>query len=926
MAAWAETSSLAMSDEDREFVDASVRQRDSELAEQRATEERERELERRSVRRLRGLVAVVVAALLVASTLTVVAVSQRNGAQRERSIATSRELAAAAVANLDVDPQRSLLIALAAVNASGDDPVLPEVEEALRRALVQDREVLTFQGLASGAFGISPDGNFIITRGRAAGDREPGFVVHDATTGAALHRVEGYPGGFVDLRWSPDGSRVISMSPDSTLIAWETDSWSREWKVNLGRENMDAGGIEFSPDGRLLAVVGAGGIVSLVNADTGDEEQPLMVPDDWCPPEQPSPNCKGLLNVAFSPDGSRVAAAPNFGGPAPVWDVETGRVMLELDMDDGFGIAFSPDGRTIATSGSDGRVEVRDARTGQELTSVPGQQGEVWAVAYSPDGRLLASGGDDGVSVWDTVSNTVLLGLHGHEGTVFGVRFEPDGRHLVTSGSNGDVRVWDVSAAGSHERLTIGEWWWVVDDAEFSPDGTRLAAIGSPNVRQWDADTGSPVSSAGPFGWGSISYGPDGTRYFTGGRPSLGEAEPGGVYQMMENKEDTSFWSGAYSPDGSTVAGGVGGDEADPGRVYVWDVETGARVLELGDVGGDYDHIRGVAYSPDGRLLAGIAASGGVHLWDLASGREVGGWDTGTENGDGIAFSPDGALLATSGSDGATVWRSDSGEPVVGLEGQATDVPDVAFSADGTMLAGASEDGTARIWDVSTGRQLHVLFGHEHGVSSVAFSPDGATLVTSGDGTVREYYLNVDDLIGDASSRLTRSLRPEECSQYLHASPCPSWAPHPRATAIPAPVLDLEGSFRGAIEPADLEGPLDGQAKRTLGRYTLSMFDGSWWLSQEQPNGFWFESSGSYTTDGETVTFTDLADPVCFGTSWSVRWSLNGTSLAFSDTSPSPSPACTGTRVPPWFTGSWTHKGPAWAQTVFETPGWSAIA
>ena len=100
-------------------------------------------------------------------------------------------------------------------------------------------------------------------------------------------------------------------------------------------EAMDAGGIEFSPDGRLLAVVGAGGIVSLVNADTGDEEQPLMVPDDWCPPEQPSPNCKGLLNVAFSPDGSRVAAAPNFGGPAPVWDVETGRVVLELDMANG---------------------------------------------------------------------------------------------------------------------------------------------------------------------------------------------------------------------------------------------------------------------------------------------------------------------------------------------------------------------------------------------------------------------------------------------------------------------------------------------------------------------------------------------------------------------------------------------------------------
>jgi len=74
------------------------------------------------------------------------------------------------------------------------------------------------------------------------------------------------------------------------------------------------------------------------------------------------------------------------------------------------------------------------------------------------------------------------------------------------------------------------------------------------------------------------------------------------------------------------------------------------------------------------------------------------------------------------------------------------------------------------------------------------------------------------------------------------------------------------------------------------------------------------------------VSFTDLADPVCFGASWSVRWELDGTSLAFSDTSPSPSPTCAGARVNPFVAWSWTQKGEAWAQTVFETPGWSAIA
>src|SRR6185436_6698384 len=130
-----------------------------------------------------------------------------------------------------------------------------------------------------------------------------------------------------------------------------------------------------------------------------------------------------------------------------------------------------------------------------------------------------------------------------------------------------------------------------------------------------------------------------------------------------------SIWSAAFSPDGTTVAGGLAGDEDGPGLVFVWDAETGDHVLTLGKVGTSYDHIRGLAYSPDGKLLAGLAASGGVHLWDLASGQEVKGWDTRTENGAGIAFSPDGLLLATSGADGAAVWRSASGELVVRLRG-----------------------------------------------------------------------------------------------------------------------------------------------------------------------------------------------------------------------------------------------------------------
>ena len=159
---WATSSALAFTDDERAFLKASIDQRDHEREEEERRREREARTERRSARRLRGLVAVFAVAALIAATLTIVATDQRGRAQREARIATARELAAASVANLDVDPELGILLAIEAVRTtrSLDGTVIPEAEEALHRAVVASRLDLEVPGLG-GLLAWSPRGVFV---------------------------------------------------------------------------------------------------------------------------------------------------------------------------------------------------------------------------------------------------------------------------------------------------------------------------------------------------------------------------------------------------------------------------------------------------------------------------------------------------------------------------------------------------------------------------------------------------------------------------------------------------------------------------------------------------------------------------------------------------------------------------------------------
>jgi len=269
-------------------------------------------------------------------------------------------------------------------------------------------------------------------------------------------------------------------------------------------------------------------------------------------------------------------------------------------------VAFSPDGRTLASGSNDNTVKLWDAASGQLLYTLQGHPSSVDTVAFSPDGRTLASGGydDHTIKLWDVASGQLLRTLILEEGdTVYSVVFSPDGR-ILASGNIQSLKLWDAASGQLLHTLTHQDVSSAISVA-YSPNGRTLASGGGDNTIQlWDAASGQLLRSL-----------------------------PGHSNYVQ---------SVAFSPDGRTLASGSGDT-----TIKLWDAASGQLLRSLQSTG----YVRSVAFSPDGRALASGGANNTIQLWDAASGQLLRTLPGHTHDVYSVAFSPDGRTLASGSAD-----------------------------------------------------------------------------------------------------------------------------------------------------------------------------------------------------------------------------------------------------------------------------------
>lgn len=475
--------------------------------------------------------------------------------------------------------------------------------------------------------------------------------------------------------------------------------------------------------------------------------------------------------LAFSPD-DRILAAVGWDRYVRLWDLTTGALLATLEghRTGVTAVAFSPDGRTLASAGDP--VLLWDVPTRQVKARLEGHTANIWSLAFSSDGRTLVTGGQDKtVRLWDVATEQSLATLVGHNVPVLFVAFSPDGQSVASASWDSVVKVWDVDTRA--ERATVhGSHTAVV---AFAPDGTL--ATGGGSLRFWDVQTGSQrPNELNSYGARCLDFSTKGNLLAWGSEDRHVKVYDYATRQIRTHHGRLSpIQCVTFAHDGRTLA-----SAAEDGKIEIWDVfpESESSALkqanvksvvfsqdgrfivsashesaklvevatcrEIADIAIKPSHSgASCALSTDGKTMAAAGVDGIVRLYDAASGQELAALRGHQMRADGsgrnvftVAFSPDGKTLASGGQDGTVIlWDLTSRQARARLQ-HASPCNTLAFSPDGQFLATAGHGGETKIWEIPKGKERPVFYdrtlGHKFWLWAAAFSPDGNMLVTGG--------------------------------------------------------------------------------------------------------------------------------------------------------------------------------------------------
>lgn len=559
---------------------------------------------------------------------------------------------------------------------------------------------------------FSPDGKTV-----ASGGMGGRVKIWDAEQFTCRQTLNVYTSAVWSVAFTPDGGELV-VSGIGGVKLLDTTSWRT-------RTNFPGRIAALSGDGTLLAASESSpfywdetGAVTLWNRVTGERLRTLAEPG---------------RTLALSRDGKMLAVAAESNG-LRLYKTTSGKLLRILPTKkSGWSLHFSPDGGELLSAGWSGEVSVWKTADDSPPRIITANNLNVWDADFSPDGKtIITTSSDQTIRFWDRVTLEQKNVLRGHENEIWCAAFSPDGKKIVTGGKDRNVMLWATASPAPQIEIANDK-----DSAPiFSPDGALMVTVNpAPGVAfaLWSATNRTLVADNLAQRHIVVGFSRDGKNLvaFAEGQRALEFWPPLGknpartipLQGLPAAADEFVFWG--TSPDREFF---FAIDRF--GVARVWKAETGALQKTIAGLA---PPIRNAALSPRGRFLAvSIERANPVSLFDCASGRDfrlAGHHDFAS----GLAFSPDGVMLATGSVDGTIrLWRTADGASLGVLPGHLQETTDVAFSPDGRTLASVSQGESLKLWHLPTLREVF-LMPLLHAGQHLQFSPDGKRLAVNTD-------------------------------------------------------------------------------------------------------------------------------------------------------------------------------------------------
>jgi len=767
---WAEQSNLAISDDERTYLEASINERESAEKEEQARQRQKLELQRQAAQRLRYLVGVFIVATIVASILSVFALNQRTEAEVARATSDANAIFAgeqAEIAQANAIVARSLELVAGAREIQMTNPNLAlrlaieanAIESPPERAQSILAEIGYAPGPAQRIFGhtdevntvaYSPDGTQIVT-----GSSDHTLVIWDANTGAQIDRWVAHENPILTIAYSPDGTKLLTGSDKAELLIWDVANGTVLQNIDVRGQVRDA---IWMSDGLRVASVMSNRDVVIWDLSSGKEVMHLEGHTD------------NINKLALSPDDLLLYSASDDNSIIE-WDLQTGTAMRRFRRHEApvTDVDLTIDGLTMITSSLDQNIITWDLVTGTVLGNMLGHEGPVLTIDLNADNtRLLSGSADQTIKLWNFKTGQLLHTLYGHIDRIRDVKFSLDGWQAVSTSSDMSIMFWDMNYGNMINRfIPLVSSIWSVD---VHPSESRvLLTTGYPEnaIVEYDFIEETVLRTLnGHTGTVShIRYNRDGTKAISTSFDKtiilwdVINTEPIKIFTGHTN----TIWDVMFNDNESQILSG-----SSDKTMILWDVATGEILRHFAD-----EHTQGihtVYITRDNQYALSGSGDGTIAVWDVETGNHLRTLEGHLGSIRHITMSQDETTVLSTSVDGQIIlWDLESGQRVATLRGHTRAVEKAYFVFDDQFVLSGGADKTLIMWDLTTQKPVRVFRGHEDRIWDFALTSDGLQILSvSRAGTVIDWRIDTLDELREwiVDNRFLYDLTCEERSQY----------------------------------------------------------------------------------------------------------------------------------------------------------------